>query len=161
MPKVDNLLYLLKTTHGATRKTLDGISEADSLVTIPGNPNHIRWITGHMVASVVYQAHALGVSADISKEWSALFGRGVEPVSDNSVYPPMEALRAKLTEIHEAIEKGAEGKSDAALDVEVEVIPGWKATAMNFANFFCIHEFYHAGQVAMIRHTLGKTRIFG
>jgi len=161
MPKIDNLLFLLKTTHGATKKTLDGISEENSLVTIPGNPNHIRWITGHMVASVVYQARALGLAAEIPKEWSGLFGRGVEPVSDNSLYPSMEELRSKLSEIHEAIEKGAEGKSDAELDVEVEVIPGWKSSAMNMANFFCIHEFYHAGQVTMIRHTLGKTRIFG
>ncbi|MBI5266884.1 MAG: DinB family protein [candidate division Zixibacteria bacterium] len=161
MPKVDNLLYLLKTTHGATMKTLDGISEADSLVTIPGNPNHIRWITGHLAASAVHQARALGVTAAIPSEWSAPFGRGVEPVADNSLYPSMEALRLKLGELHEVIQSGTEGKSDAELDVEIEVIPGWKATVMNFANFFCIHEFYHAGQVAMIRHTLGKTRLFG
>ena len=130
-------------------------------MTIPGNPNHIRWITGHMAASAVYQSRALGITADIPGEWSALFGRGVEPVSDNSLYPSMDALRAKLGGLHEAMENGAVGKSDAELDVEIEVIPGWKATVLNFANFFCIHEFYHAGQVTMIRHTLGKTRIFG
>jgi uncharacterized damage-inducible protein DinB len=161
MPKIDNLMYLLKTSHGATRKTLDGISEEESLVTIPGNPNHIRWITGHMVASITRQAQALGVTVNVPKEWITLFDRGVSPTADNSLYPSMEALRSKLAELHSAIENGAIGKTDAELDAQVEIIPGWKDSAMNFANFFCIHEFYHAGQVAMIRHTLGKTRLFG
>jgi hypothetical protein len=161
MPKVDNLMYLLKTSHGATRKTIDGVSEEESLVSIPGNPNTIRWITGHIVVSAVPQGKVLGVNLTLPEGWERMFDRGAEPSPDTSIYPSMQSLVSTLDQFHAAIQTGAAGLSDDQLDAEKELAPGWKGSAMNLANFFCIHEFYHAGQIALIRRTLGKTRLFG
>ena len=37
------------TTQSMIRRLVDDINEEESMQTLGGNPNHIKWLTGHLV----------------------------------------------------------------------------------------------------------------
>jgi uncharacterized damage-inducible protein DinB len=63
--------------------------------------------------------------------------------------------------MYDKFNKLLEKATDARLDETVELSPDWKETPMNGIFFFLKHEFYHLGQIAVVRKALGRERTFG
>jgi len=73
----------------------------------------------------------------------------------------MGEIRGRLREDHERLQKAIRSASPDDLERGNEIRPGWKQNATDAVHFFAAHEFYHAGQIALIRRTLGRTGAFG
>jgi len=161
MERKDNLRYLFESNHSAVRRLLDDISEDESMKRGKDNISHIRWQTGHLVYSATLTLKMLHDSAEIPEPWYALFGRGSK-ISDNAKdYPSQKELRDKLYELYDLMEKRLDTITDKELDSKAIIVPGFEPTSCNGALFFCTHEFYHAGQIAVLRKVLGRERAFG
>ena len=80
---------------------------------------------------------------------------------DNSRYPGMDEIRkifdANRKEIYSALEK----ISTKELETKREIAPRWNITPEEAMLFLCTHEFYHAGQISVLRCIIGKERAFG
>jgi len=161
MSKKENLKYSLATNQRGVRALIDDISEEESLERGKDNLQHIRWQTGHLVYNAFDTLKSLGGEAEIPEQWRVLFNRGCEWNDDPSVYPSMAELRTKLYSFYAQINQRLEEMSDSDLDVELWKELGFETTAMNTAIFFNKHEFYHMGQIAVIRRILGRERSFG
>ena len=156
----EQLLYMLKTNRGVARKVLEDITEEESLARTSENLNHIRWLTGHLVYSNSYALSLLGDDSEDYKGVEKLFGAGSKVTDDSSAYPSMTSLRERLYSIHEKSIEALEKIEDT--DLEREVGEGkHKGPVWQKMTFFCMHEFYHAGQVVNVRNTIGRERPFG
>jgi len=146
---------------GAIRKLLEDLSEDESFVTIGDSPNHICWQTGHLLFTTSLRLEALSQKADIPCEWVKMFSRGAKHPGDRSAFPPFVDLRATLLSAYLQADKAVADISDEYLDSEIAIFPTWKDRAYHYITFFLTHDFYHAGQMAMIRRHLGRTGTFG
>lgn len=161
MGKRENLRFLFKSNHGAARKLIDDITEDESMFRGKDNINHICWQTGHLVYNAGLILNILGDNSAIPEKWIELFKRGAEFHDDNSVYPAMSELKKKLYSLYEQLSCALDGITDAFLDEKIDIVPGWNETRMNGILFFCTHEFYHCGQIVIIRRLLGREQPFG
>jgi len=161
MDKKVNLKKLLKSNHCAIRALLDDISDEESMRHDYEHCNHIRWQTGHLVYSATLSLKLLGETSDVSEEWIKLFGGGPKIIDNASIYPNMAQLRDKLYALYEDIYRALDKTTIEYLDMEIEFLPKWKTTPIDGILFFCTHEFYHAGQITVMRRVLGRDRPFG
>lgn len=146
---------------GAIRKLLEDVTEDESFVTIGDSPNHICWQTGHLLFTASLRLQALGATTDIPREWVTMFSRGAKNPGDRSAVPPFVDLRTTLLSAYVQADEAVADISDEYLDSEIAIFPTWKDRALHYITFFLTHDFYHAGQVAMIRRYLGRTGTFG
>jgi hypothetical protein len=146
---------------GATRKLLNDITEDEAFVTIGQSPNHICWQTGHIITTTALRIGCLGAKADIPKEWVRMFSRGATCEKDRSACPAFAELRDTLFSLYPQAEKALSMCTEDYLGSEIEVIPGWKDLAVHYITFLLTHDFYHAGQIAIIRRHLGRSGTFG
>ncbi len=159
--KRDNLIWHTNMVQRATRKLLDDISEDEAFVTIGNSPNHICWLTGHILTTSGLRLQAMGAKADIPHDWMLKFRRGADRPGDRASFPPFGEVRVALYGIHSRAEAATAGVTEEFLDSEIELIPTWKDRAFDYITFFLTHDFYHAGQVALIRRHLGRKGTFG
>ncbi len=74
----------------------------------------------------------------------------------------MAEIRVKLYALYDQINTRVSELRDADLDGILDEEPIFENTsALNTVLFFCTHEFYHAGQIAVMRRILGRERSFG
>ncbi|MEW6050528.1 MAG: DinB family protein [Candidatus Zixiibacteriota bacterium] len=161
MTKKEHLLGHLKTVHGSIRKLVDDISEEEAIVCLPGNPNHIKFLVGHISTTAAFALTVAGVKPDYPGEWMKMFARGATVTADISVYPSIADIRTRLYALHAALEEFVATCDEGALERVNVIRPGWDENAMDGVLFFAAHDFYHAGQIAMIRRALGRDRMFG
>lgn len=161
MSAQNHLYRIVRTVHGATRRLLDDVTEEESLVTVPGCPNHIRWLTGHLVTGTAMALAAAGAPVELPEGWPAHFDRGVPLAADAAVYPPMREIRDRLYADHARLQDVLRRATPEDLERENEIRPGGKQNATDAVHFFTVHEFYHAGQIAMVRRALGRAGAFG
>ena len=159
--KRDNLVWHTAMVHRSIRKLLDDITEDEAFVTIGSSPNHICWLTGHIVHTTTMRLRCMKIEPDTPTDWMKLFGRGHENPRDRSTFPPFVQLRDHLYKLYGLADSAAASCADEFLDSMIEPIPGWNDRVANFLAFFLTHDFYHAGQIAMIRRELGRSRTFG
>ncbi|PWB72371.1 hypothetical protein C3F09_06740 [candidate division GN15 bacterium] len=151
----------VRTMHGIIRKVIDDITEEESMRTIGSSPNHIKWQTGHLVFAAMLAGGALGAEMHPPEGWDKLFGRGAEPPDKQKHFPPMAQLRAQLYDFQAQIVSQIESVAEDRLTTRRQISGTWEDTPLNAVLFLCGHDFYHCGQIAMIRHDLGRERSFG
>lgn len=160
MPKSDNLQYLIDTNRAALKRLLDDVSEEESLQRGNDNLLHIRWQTGHLVHSMGSMVRVLGQAYEHPEGYEKLFAAGSEISDDPSIYPNFAALRQQLYDLHDQAHIAAGRLSDPDLDRDLPRPSGQKMKVMDAAQFLCMHTFYHAGQITVIRRILGRERPF-
>ncbi len=157
----DALRSHLITMHGAVRRLVEDISEEESTKTIPGYGNHIKWLTGHILTTTVLSGKLLGGHIALPEGWNELFRRGAALNPDPSAFPTIEAIRERLFDYQRMVVEFLDLTNEEDLKVEIEIAPGWQDTRLGAVLFLKAHDFYHAGQIAVIRRTLGRERSFG
>ncbi len=155
------LVNHIATIHGATKRLLDDVKEEESMIVLGKTHNHIKWLAGHLAFTSTLAGKTLGGTLSFPEPWMDLFRRGAEVEKDLSVFPPMDEVRKKLYDLYYEVEQLAAGADDAYLNIEREIAPNWKDAPVQAVLFLCAHDFYHAGQIAMIRRHLGRDRMFG
>lgn len=149
------------TVQSLLRRLLDDITEEESLRTFEKNPNHIKWLTGHLIFTAKLQAKTVGGDFETPAGWSEIFRRGAPAPKPGDKLPAMADLRAQLYVGHEKVLSLIETANDSYLETERVIAPNWNDTPINSILFLCAHDFYHGGQIVMIRRAMGKERSFG
>lgn len=157
----DYLVKHITTIHGAIRRLLDDITEAESVVVIGQTNNHVKWLAGHLAVTSVLAGKALGGNLSFPEQWMNLFRRGADVQSDLSAFPPIDEIRKKLYDLFYEVEQLAASADEKHLNTERDIAPNWKDAPVEAVLFLTAHDFYHAGQIAMIRRHLGRDRMFG
>ncbi len=157
----DILQSHLRTIHGAVRRAVEDITDDESLVRIANFSNNARWLTGHIILYTQWTAAALGCKFSLPEGWTELFKTGGTASSDPNVYPSMETLRERLFDNHRIIQEFLEHVNDVSLQEEIDLSKNWRSTRMGAVLFLAAHDFYHVGQLEVIRRQLGRERNFG
>ncbi|HEQ99855.1 MAG TPA: DinB family protein [candidate division Zixibacteria bacterium] len=153
--------FMLKQNQGALKKLWDEITDEESLKRGEDNLNHIRWIAGHITNSNGYMVKAAGGTPDIPPGWDELFRGGKEMEEDHSKYPSMNEISDNFDINRDELYRALEEIPVAKLETAKELAPDWKIPPQEALLFLCSHEFYHAGQISMMRNIVGKQRAFG
>lgn len=159
--KKETLRSHVEGIHSAINRLITDISEQESMVTIGSSPNHIKWLTGHLVFTAKLAGMTLGGTMDLPDGWMHLFRRGSETPETQQSFPPMAEVVAKLRGSQAALLALIDGATGEKLDTTCQIAPKWEDSPMNAILFLMAHDFYHAGQMAMIRRELGRERSFG
>lgn len=127
---------------------------------IPG-ANHAAWVVGHLARSARVACEQLGLPdlPELPKDWDADYRptRAAAPARQKAG-DPMEMLR--LFDLHQ--DKLIAGLKTADLAKLAEPAP-WPSPLFadrgQFIHFLSIHVAVHAGQLSLIRRSLGKAPV--
>jgi hypothetical protein len=119
--------------------------------------NHALWLMGHIAATDDNFAGLYdGGQGQLPEQYQKAFGMGSKPVADPAAYPPVAEVRQQLEATRRRLIAAVESATDAAL---AEPLPDdWKDFApdkLAFLSSMAWHEGMHAGQLTVVRKSLG------
>ena len=151
-----NLTTIFKSNRDKTKLMLDDIGHDDSLGCAGGLCNPINWQTGHLAWSADIVAWLLGGKKTLPEKWNAFYEYGSKQPEAVTEYPPFEEVRDKLYEIQLNISNLLKDVDQSAFDEEVELLKDWSMNRLDALLFFAKHDYYHLGQVTVLRKSLGR-----
>lgn len=160
MTKNEHLAFLIGFNNGPLHRALDDITDEESMVRAGDGTSHIRWLAGHLTTVAHQLLKSLGGTYDLPESFGAAFKTGQGSSDDSSAYPSMQEIRTHLFEVRDALKAHVSTVSDDILSIRNEEGSPFP-TKYHFALFLSEHDFYHVGQMVMIRRTLGRERPFG
>jgi len=132
-----------------------GLSHAQCLLQLPFRGNCMNWTLGHIVGNRNNLVLAVGDKPILTKEESARYGHGSEPVcADGADVIPLERLLHMLEQSQERISAALARLTVADLDKMVTDHRGQISLA-NRLFFLYFHETYHTGQTELLRQVAG------
>jgi len=130
--------------------------------TAPGT-NHAVWIMGHLgVTDDFFLSSVGGQEPKCPQEWNKMFGMGSQPTTNPKDYPPPSKIRDNLNDRRR--ELIAWFKSMDADKLASPLPKEWHEFAPTHAALICSvawHEGLHAGQLTLIRRSLGLSPKLG
>lgn len=118
---------------------------------------HAVWVLGHIAHGDDWLASRIGVGpGGLPEGHAALFGEGAD-LHDDGAYPPMDEVRRRFDGARARLLTGVLTAPDHLLD---SVIVEWEMDVANALLAQAWHEGWHAGQLAVIRKSLGLGAIF-
>ncbi len=147
----------LEFSRRMTLMFLDDIGEKDFLHQPVPKGNHAMWICGHIVyVDDSILTAASGQESSLSDSWQNLFGLGSEPQSEPDMYCSREEMMENLASVRGDLISWFKGASEEKLLAPVE---GGRfplsTNVLGLASFGACHEAMHAGQLTVIRKSLG------
>jgi len=153
----------LKFARRITLGLLEGIEDQQFLHRpLPGG-NHAMWIVGHIACEDdEFLSELAGRKQQLSKPWHDNFGMGSTPSDDASAYPSIAEIKTQLASLREQFLGWLQTMPEARLG---QPLPeSWATFAPNYAAFMstaACHEMLHAGQLTVVRRSLGLKPVFG
>lgn len=148
------LVRQLELSYGALFRNLEGITHEESLITPSTGGNCLNWILGHIVASRNRAMKQMGIAPlwqmDLSFHYSGRDEANWTPAKAIDLKSLETDLARSQQEMLVALEQMPEGT------LSVEDDQGGGRTLGDVLSFFCFHEAYHGGQIALLRRLLGK-----
>lgn len=160
---IESGLTVLGFARRITLGLLEGI--ADDAVThqpIP-NANHALWVMGHLAHTDNYFLTAVASQpSKVPTEWDELFGMGSQPTADARRYPSradlMDRLRARREDLIAWLRTLSDAQAARPLAKELQ---GFAPTFGSLAHSIAWHEGLHAGQLTVVRKSLGIAPLSG
>ncbi|MBN2560383.1 MAG: DinB family protein [Phycisphaerae bacterium] len=160
---LENGLAALGFARRVTTSLLEDIPQ-DKLThqPIPG-ANHAMWIMGHVAVTDAFFLDQLdGRTVGGLEEWKALFFRGSQPKPNVSDYPPVAEVKRLLDRSREQVIAWFRSLDDVQLKAPLpDDLKGFGPLHVNLMTSTAVHEGMHAGQLAVIRKSLGIGPKFG
>ena len=155
-------LKTLESTRQMTMGLLETLADEHWLAQPCADANHAAWVVGHLALSDHDFAESVHEAQPaLPESWKGIFGMKSKPSTDASVYPSRGELMSALGEQRAALIAGFEALSDERLLEPIEGEMGQfiynRAVMMSFA---AAHEWFHVGQVAVVRRSLGMEPMF-
>lgn len=157
----DNLKYMITKNQAAIKQLLDDISDEEALDRAGGLCNPMIWQVGHLAWCADIMVWLLDGNREFPDNWTAMFEYGSKLPDDDSAFPPFAEVRSKLYDLHGKINSALEIIDDNKFDDEVQIAEDWKLDRLNALFTFSKHDFYHAGQITILRNKLGRPHPFG
>ncbi len=131
------------------RNVIKDITDEHAQAHFAGSPNHIAWITGHLVSTRYMMASVLGLTE--KEPYPQLFASGKGIVEDAS-YPSLDKLAKGWEELAEKIMDRLESLTEEDLQSDPPIqTPVSENNLRGFITFMCHHEAYHIGQLGLLR----------
>lgn len=134
------------------RNVTKDITDEHAKAHFAGSPNHIAWITGHIVSSRYMLGYVLGMTD--REPFPELFerGQGIQDIR----YPSIEQLTDGWEAYSEKLMATLENlpEEDLLADPPLKT-PINENTLRGFITFLAHHEAYHIGQLGLARRYFG------
>lgn len=129
---------------------------------IPGG-NHAAWVMGHLAnTDDFFLSTLVGQPRKFPESWGKLFGQGSTPTPNTTDYPSLtemkEGLRMRREELIAFFKSMDADKLASPLPDDIKDFAANHATLMTTLAW---HEGLHAGQLTIIRKSLGIAPKFG
>ena len=138
---------------------LDGISHENGLKRPLGEGNCANWIAGHILVTRDLFLTRQGVTPFLSGDEAAPYARGSGPLLAGEPCMDMDRLREGLKRTGEDFITVLTGLDEAALEAELSPndfpVPVEVKTLSALLTLLLFHESYHAGQIGIVRRSLG------
>ena len=129
------------------------ITEEHAKAHFGGSPNHIVWITGHLVSTRYMLGTVLGLT---DREPYPKFFEGGKGIQEDIDYPSINKLTAGWEEFAEKLTDRMESLTEDELQADPPIqTPIGDGTLRGFITFICHHEAYHIGQLSILRRHFG------
>ena len=152
---------IFQTNHGVIKRLLDDVSEETSLERFGHEINHIRWQAGHIAGSATLMLSLMDENYDLPENWPVLIGRGEKFEPDPQAWPSLAEIKNHLYKIHGRLENRISLVELEKLETERQILPEWNTSPAQAILFLCDHEFYHAGQIMLLRRMAGLPNVIG
>ena len=128
-------------------------------------PTHIAWQVGHL-AMAQYALTMIRIRGKepedeqlLSKKFFRSFQKGTSPIFDAAEYPSAEEIRTTLARVHEVSLSELSRYDDGKLDDKLPEPHAVFDTKLGSVFFCSAHEMMHAGQIGLMRRTMGKAPV--
>lgn len=165
MTTAELLTTQLDDTRAWTLKLIADLDGNDWFFQPAPGMGHALWLCGHLTCSqhLLIHVRCLSTNGVLDDAFTSHFPIGSPVASrDEHDYPPIEAVRAAMDNVHRQTIEVVRGMSDKLLAEPAYAADG-KSPHPHYldkcgAVTHCFrHEAFHAGQVASIRRLLGKS----
>ena len=150
-------LHLLDFSNRSLGMNLEGVTHEESLVHPASGGNCINWVVGHVLVHRDMMLGLLGRPALLDAATTARYTRGSEPIlPDSDGVQTLDVLKAGLEESYHQLRAAVSSADEAAF-----AAPSGKGTMGDSLIFLLGHEWYHGGQVGLLRRITGHARALG
>nr|WP_320132392.1 DinB family protein [uncultured Holophaga sp.] len=154
LPELAPLALTYATSARFLGNLLDDFTPADWYLT-DAQGHQPRWIVGHLAASRLKLAAALGSPLE-PVAWEACFARGTSLLDIPQELQGPECLEV-FRQTQAALESRWEGLIPADLERPIgRTLPNGSDTVRGMVAFLAWHEAYHLGQLGLLRRLAGK-----
>lgn len=162
--RLDMAMRQIEFARGYTLRLLEDLTDDQWFVCSAQYPTQIAWQVGHLAMSeyglTLFQQRGR-VSEDLdlmSGKFRKLFLRGSTPKTERDAYPEPAEIIAVLDRVHQQMRKEVP-TFEPFLDEEIGPPHAAFSTKLGALLFCSQHEFLHAGQIGMLRRTMGLDAI--
>jgi DinB superfamily len=144
-------LRLLDFSNRSLGMNLQDVTHEESLVQPPGGGNCLNWVLGHIVVHRDSMLALMGRPALLDEATTARYRRGSPPVTaDGPDVQRLDVLRDALERSYQQLRESVSAADEAAF-----AAPSGKGTLGDALIFLLGHEWYHGGQVGLLRRITG------
>lgn len=125
--------------------------------------NHALWFAGHMGVVDNFMISLIAPDKSSAKpRFQELFGMGSRPTANADAYPPIDEVRAYMTERRETLLGILDELDDDGLSRPLpEGAPDFLKDVASTFSLVAWHEGLHSGQVSVARRALGNAPLHG
>ena len=136
---------------------LEDITQAKAVHQPFAGANHAAWIAGHIAWADDFFLSTLKPRASVLPEtYGKLFGNGSTPMADASAYPTLDRLRENLSHVREEMVAWFSNMTEQQLHSPLpKELSGFAENFAMLMSTLSWHEGMHAGQLTVIRKSLG------
>jgi uncharacterized damage-inducible protein DinB len=150
-------LRLLDFSHRSMGMNLQDVTHDEALVSPDGGGNSINWVVGHVVVHRDKMLALFALPPVLDEATTARYTRGSAPVTgEGDGVQPLESLKDALERSYAQLREAVASADEAAFNA-----PSGKGTLGEALIFLLGHEWYHAGQVGLLRRVTGHAGALG
>lgn len=156
-------LATLAFARKATLGLLDGLTDDQWLHQPFAGANHAMWIAGHIACSDEYFTNKVGGRPFNKFEaWQDKFFMNSKPTAEAKAYPPVTEVREALANNREQLISWFQTMDAAKLAAPLpDDLKDFAPTHGALIGTIAWHEGLHAGQLTVVRKSLGLSPVFG
>jgi uncharacterized damage-inducible protein DinB len=158
---VTPLRIQLQMTGYVTKKNMEGITHAESLIQPRESGNCLNWVLGHMVAHRNQMLQLMGGEPLENAQDLARYGRGSSPIMDSRDALRFEDLLRDFLSLQDLLLVALDGmtREQLAAPAPMKMTDTDPETIGSLLSGLVFHEAYHSGQGGLLRRILGKEPI--
>jgi uncharacterized damage-inducible protein DinB len=154
---------MARAIHGVVRRSVQDLSQEDSLIQPKAEGNCANWVMGHLLHVYEMVLPALGQQSLNKNGGFERFKRGGEGLKGAEDAIGINELVAAWDEASKRVEAGLEALTAKQLDEKAPFSPGNNPneTVRSLLTTMFFHQAYHTGQLGLLRRMAGKPGAIG
>jgi len=163
MDAKQHALTILSMARQNTERLLEDVPPEKLLHQPTEGANHALWVMGHLaVTDDMLAGFYDGRAKQLPEAYEKLFGMGSTPTGDRAAYPTPAEVGERMATVRKRFTDAVETADAAALAEPLpEGFEGFAPDKLGMLFSLAWHEGLHAGQLTMIRRSLGIGPKFG